>query len=883
MSIFETPRKESKKMQYFIIIILMSLSLNSQTYSIKEELNNLPYIDFNRRDFLNSSYDRQGGNIDDDLSTIDGNERKVVFDENGPGEIYRFWKSEATIFDTLYFYFDGENEASLKLNQFLFFFGEMEGAKFPISYNYLEGSGGAFSYARIRFNESLKIEMNAPAKRYFHINYSIFSDERKFENTGLIPTKENPVELLDGFANWSDNPMKKSSTFTISKIENGNNDALELERNDKTRITKFKLKIDDLVVGDPLERIDGWYHAFSGSSSFNFQLDPDNEGIMLVKRIDPKAGRIPVEVLIDGVSAATFSGKPFNYNYRMENDTVIIPAEFTSGKNIINIKSKPVNPNDVPNESYFWCYEKIDGEYRLGDETTIYWWEGGQDHQYQVEGSHWVGPVKYSYKPQFDPNKEKNSDILYKTFIKIYFDNKEKPSIEAPLGLFFGISTFNAVNTHSLVNGIDSLGYMFMNFPMIFENKMRIEVENNSGFNLSNLEFIITEEAETSHKSYGYLTTFYNEKLPITGFKDHIFGRFQGSGKFLGVMYESDMPNSFSDGHLEGDERFSVDNFRFPQWHGTGSEDYFNGAFYFVNGPYESPYSGQIFVDSLKRNMHRFHFFDPVNFLRNGKFTMEHGTNNTWEPYHRSLSFFYLNDTTFIHPTDSLELALQGDLARTNYSLKGDFFDKVVYSGFPNEDFYKGFESKVKYYDGIVDFKMKIFKENKGVRLVKFFDDSIANQTVDVYVDDSFVATWRDYGSNPFLRYKESAFEIPKKFTKDKDSIKITLNNQKYGTNSDIKYWVYTKGILPNDPINSVKNNDNIYIYPNPAENTLKIKGSTNSPSNIRIFNLNGRILLEKENYDLTRSLNIKDLTKGFYVLEIRNKEFQKSFKFIKI
>lgn len=851
------------------VFCFISFQIFSQEYSVEEELYNLPFIELNRVDHLRSSVDLTANNADDNSSLGEENGRAILFDSYGPGEIFRFWKSEPTIFDTLYFYFDGEKEPSLVLNQFDLYFGEYEGSQLPISYDRMTASGGAFSYIRIRYNNRLKILTNTDRKIYYQIDYAEYKDDRVFDN-GIYSPEEN-LEIFDGLNGWNSYESGSQFTYKLSDISSTSSKSFSIEKNSKTRLKRFEMNISDLTLSDPLNRIEGWAYAYKESSSFNLDVDPENEGVMLIKRTDPKGGwgMVETDVYIDGDSAARFSGVPWNYNIRFENDTCYIPSEFTKGKNKINILQKVRNEDGEANESYFWLYNKIDGEYIKGDETTVYWWEGGNESQYRVEGYVWDGRIKFTYRRKFNPNRELNSDILYNTFLRVYFDGKKEASIDAPLGMFFGISTFEAVHTNSMVSGIDSNGTLFTNLPMIFDENCKFEIYNNTSTTLSNIDFKLYYENENSDRSYGYLTTRYNEKLPISGPKDHVFGDVVGSGKYLGVVYESDQKNAFDDGHLEGDERFIIDGMTFPLHHGTGTEDYFNGAFYFVNGPFETPFGGQPFVDSLKRSMYRYQIFDAYHFLSRGKFSMEHGTNNTGSPYHRSLAFFYLNDTTLIHPTDSLLISDSLSLVRTNYQIEGDFEDYTINSAFLNEDFHIREDKLARKHNSRVSFSANIYKDNEGIRIMRLFDDSLAYQAANVFIDGEFIGLWESPGQNIYMRFREDIFDISKEFTEGKEKVEIVLEPIKDRNYSEIKYVVFSKGIKPKekDPDTSIRNLIEIDIFPNPTRNEINIQ--TIKPiGNYQIIDLNGNIYLHGNILNNKVRISINSLPAGVYMFK---------------
>ena len=94
----------------------------------------------------------------------------------------------------------------------------------------------------------------------------------------------------------------------------------------------------------------------------------------------------------------------------------------------------------------------------------------------------------------------------------------------------------------------------------------------------------------------------------------------------------------------EGDEMIFIDDESKPAIIGTGSEDYFCGAWDFGGRdgaiPFAHLYNGAQFIQSAERTggrycLYRWHADNPVTFTRYLKHTMEHGHAN-----HRADNFY---------------------------------------------------------------------------------------------------------------------------------------------------------------------------------------------------------------------------------------------------
>src|SRR5436305_1998192 len=111
----------------------------------------------------------------------------------------------------------------------------------------------------------------------------------------------------------------------------------------------------------------------------------------------------------------------------------------------------------------------------------------------------------------------------------------------------------------------------------------------------------------------------------------------KGRGQFAGVTMSVLQNQDFWWG--EGDDMFFIDGEAKPSINGTGSEDYFLGAWdfgtrAFAYGLYGAPVKGAEKAGS-KTSVYRFHLDSPITFRKSLKATIEHGHAN-----HRSDNFY---------------------------------------------------------------------------------------------------------------------------------------------------------------------------------------------------------------------------------------------------
>src|SRR3954454_10738478 len=241
--------------------------------------------------------------------------------------------------------------------------------------------------------------------------------------------------------------------------------------------------------------------------------------------------------------------------------------------------------------------------------------------------------------------------------LRVFWDGEQTPSIEAPIGDFFGIGhaqTHNFVSLPLQMSPEDGKGFNCW-FPMPFE-RARFEVHNECAEEDLLLYFYIDYEvADVSPRDARFHAQFRREN-PTDGISDegmtndefqlggenldgagnYVILEAQGEGHYVGCnlniqnLRKTGL-NNFN-WYGEGDDMIFVDGEAFPPaLHGTGTEDYFNTA-WCPTQEYHAPYHGLTMPGEQnwwgKVSMYRFHIEDPVRFQKSIRVTIEHGHAN---------------------------------------------------------------------------------------------------------------------------------------------------------------------------------------------------------------------------------------------------------------
>lgn len=245
---------------------------------------------------------------------------------------------------------------------------------------------------------------------------------------------------------------------------------------------------------------------------------------------------------------------------------------------------------------------------------------------------------------------------LKKLVLRMYWDGESTPSVEAPIGDFFGLGLGDYFRYQSLPLAVGNDKALNSFFPMPFEKHARITVTNEGQETVRSFYFNIDYRAEAKplppdtlyfHAQYRQCapcTAIQGDGKNLTGENNYVWMEAAGRGQFVGVTM-SVLENA--DGWWgEGDDMFFVDGEKLPSINGTGSEDYFLGAWDFGGG---QPFSYNLFGAPQAGperagshwSMYRFHLDSPVTFTKSLRATIEHGTANNRTDNYYSVAYWY--------------------------------------------------------------------------------------------------------------------------------------------------------------------------------------------------------------------------------------------------
>lgn len=258
--------------------------------------------------------------------------------------------------------------------------------------------------------------------------------------------------------------------------------------------------------------------------------------------------------------------------------------------------------------------------------------------------------------------------------LRAYWDGQEHPSVEAPIGDFFGQGWADVYPLNSLPLAAAPRDGMAMvcYFPMPFGDGARVTVENQGQLDCESFYYYLDYEERAVGPESGRFHAWYNQEvtapeselgdvehnwtlgLPepanLSDAGNYVFVHAEGRGHYVGVNYYVHSPSPVWYG--EGDDMFLIDGEPWPgSAHGTGTEDYFNTA-WGPDEPFQHPYFGIARVPGVgnrdprfgwvgRTHCYRFHFEDPVRFRTSLRASIEHGHANAGILEIASVAYWY--------------------------------------------------------------------------------------------------------------------------------------------------------------------------------------------------------------------------------------------------
>jgi len=244
--------------------------------------------------------------------------------------------------------------------------------------------------------------------------------------------------------------------------------------------------------------------------------------------------------------------------------------------------------------------------------------------------------------------------------LRAWWDGETSPSVEVPIGDFYGLGLGEYFVYQSSMLAVASVKALNSYFQMPFASAAKLTVMNEGKVRTDSLYFAVDYVTLPSlPNDLGRFHAQYRQAAPcksvmddwtvnwdkkvndlknLDGKDNYVFLEATGRGHFVGVT-QAVLQNQ--DGWFgEGDDMIFIDGDALPTINGTGTEDYYNGAWDFNSKPFAYQHNGAPYITGDERLggrycLYRWHTESPITFEKSIRVTIEHGHGN-----HRSDDFY---------------------------------------------------------------------------------------------------------------------------------------------------------------------------------------------------------------------------------------------------
>lgn len=250
--------------------------------------------------------------------------------------------------------------------------------------------------------------------------------------------------------------------------------------------------------------------------------------------------------------------------------------------------------------------------------------------------------------------------------LRAWWDGETTPSVEAPIGDFFGLGLGQYFVYESELLAVASVKALNAYFKMPFAKGAKITVTNEGNVKTNALYFAVDYVTLPSLPSnLGRFHAQYRQAAPgkgiindwkvnwaksindlknLDGKDNYVFLEATGQGHFVGVT-QAVLQNQ--DGWFgEGDDMIFIDGDTMPTINGTGTEDYYNGAWDFSSKPFAFQHNGAPYITGDEKLggrycLYRWHTEGPLAFEKSIRVTIEHGHGNCRSDDFYSVAYWY--------------------------------------------------------------------------------------------------------------------------------------------------------------------------------------------------------------------------------------------------
>jgi hypothetical protein len=422
--------------------------------------------------------------------------------------------------------------------------------------------------------------------------------------------------------------------------------------------------------------------------------------------------------------------------------------------------------------------------------------------------------------------------------LRVTWDDRERPSVDAPVALFFGTGTlYNRDGREYLVKGFPvhvrddgERVRLACYFPMPFFRSARIELAGPEAEAIPGVRWRVryTPYADPANHVAYFHATYADHPRPELG-KDLVLldtrkaeGSEEWSGHLAGTSFIFSHRANLTT--LEGDPRFFFDDSLTPQAQGTGTEEWGGGGDYWGGRNMTLPFAGHpVGAAGAKaakseedkiESAYRFLLADVMPFGKNARICLEHGGTNESTEHYETVTYWYGAPSPSLRQTDVLQVGDAASEKAHRYHSPAASAPYEITSRYEwGVDHVRGKEAYPAQTDrgrsttGTSEFTLKLEPKNFGALLRRKLDYAFPNQRAEVFVADASrgqegenlvwqpAGVWYLAGSNTCVysnpkeelgatqhvvqtsnrRFRDDEFLVPRALTEGRSAVRVRV------------------------------------------------------------------------------------------------------------
>lgn len=340
-------------------------------------------------------------------------------------------------------------------------------------------------------------------------------------------------------------------------------------------------------------------------------------------------------------------------------------------------------------------------------------------------------------------------------------------TVRMSLADFFAVGRGGQGSTRSLFVGVNAAGELYSYFPMPFRDVATFDLMVPFGVGEAPVAVrwrVRTWGSAPVQDADTFAARLHVDDQTPIGVDIPIL-EDSGRGRWVGLFVELTSVESLSRAYLEGDERVFLDQSLHPGVYGTGTEDLFNGGFYFDQGEFGAALHGmpyhRVSGGEDTTAAYRLMPTDGPTWSHGVRAGLEGGPEGDLSVRVRSVAYIYRHTEPGLWLWDRLDLGDAASRAAHAYGADGQVeYNELdgLFEGEPPRSLRAVGAYRT---PGTARFTVRRPAGARWLRLRRRLDAGVAWQAAEIWVDGQRLAASPPLGATTFRRWREIDVDLP--------------------------------------------------------------------------------------------------------------------------